>query len=138
MSYVKTKKALIQQLLTVVSASDVAFQNKYFDPKKKDLYYACYFVPVLAESTGKTLNSSDEQRGFFQVSIFVKSNSANYDNIQLEKADLISAAFRDTTTISYNGFTVDILETTTNQGFIDEPWFRRDLTINYVTFTTRT
>lgn len=137
MSYLKTKNALIQQLLTVVDAGDVAFENKAFDPKGKDFYYACYFVPVLAESTGKTLNSSDEQRGFFQVSVFVKSN-VNYDIIQLEKADLISSAFRDTTNIEFDGQRVEILESTLNAGFIDEPWFKRDLTINYLTFTTRT
>jgi len=137
MSYLKTKNALIQQLLTVVDAGDVAFENKNFDPKGKNFYYACYFVPVLAESTGKTLNSSDEQRGFFQVSVFVKSN-VNYDIIQLEKADLISSAFRDTTNIEFDGQRVEILESTLNAGFIDEPWFKRDLTINYLTFTTRT
>ena len=136
MSYLKTRKALIQQLLTVVSANDVAFENKFFDPKGKDFYYACYFIPVQAESTGKTLASSDEQRGFFQVSVFVKSN-VNYDIIQLEKVDLILSAFRDTTSISFDGLGVDILESTLNAGFIDDPWFKRDITINYLTYTTR-
>jgi len=137
MSYLNTKKALLTQLLTVVSADDVAFENKFYDPKTKNIWYGAYFVPATTESTGKTLASSDEQRGFLQVSVFVRSNSADYDNIQLEKVDLILSAFRDTTTVSYLDQTVSILESTLNNGSIDDPWFKRDITINYLTFSNR-
>jgi len=137
MSYLNTKQALIQQLLTVVSSSDVAFENRYFDPKDKDLWYAAYFMPVTTEGTGQSLSNAEEQRGFLQVSIFVRSNSADYDNIQLSKVDLILSAFKNTTTVSFSDQDVDILESTLNDGAIDDPWFKRDITINYLTFSNR-
>lgn len=137
MSYINTKQALIQQLLTVVSGDDVAFENKSFDPTGKPFWYAAFFRPATTETTGKTLTSSDQQFGFFQVSVFVKRNTAEYDNLQLEKIDLVLSAFKNTTSISFNGHNVDILETTVNNGRTSESWFQRDMTINYVTFSGR-
>lgn len=137
MSYFKTKQTLINELLTVIDAMDLAFENKAFNPENKSFYVACYFLPASSESMGKTLASSDQDRGIFQVSVFVPNNSDNFDNVQLEKIDLIAAVFRNTKQITYNGKTVEILDSSLNEGRNDESWFRRDLSINYLTYSTR-
>lgn len=137
MSYLNTKQALVQQLLTVATASNIAFENKEFNPAGKEFWYAAYFKPATTESTGKTLDSSDQQYGFFQVSVFTERNMADFDNLSLEKVDLILSAFQNTTSITYSGQKVDILETTVNDGRVSESWYQRDMTINYLTFSER-
>jgi hypothetical protein len=137
MSYLDTKQALLQQLLTVANSSQIAFENKTFDPTGSEFWYAAYFKPATTESTGKTLASSDQQYGFFQVSVFTERNLPAYDNLSLQKIDLILSAFKNTTTIAYNGQKVDILETTINDGRVSESWYQRDMTIYYLTFSER-
>jgi hypothetical protein len=141
MSYLKTKQALITQLLstpiTGVTAADIAFENKDFDPAGKSLWLACYFIPATSDSLGKTLASSDEQRGIFQVSVFVAMNSDNYDNAQFTVIDEVLAGFRYSTNTVYNGTQVDILESTVNNGTQNEAFFKRDISISYLTFNER-
>ena len=141
MSYLKTKQALLTQLLatpiTGITAVDIAFENNDFNPTGKALWLACYFIPATSDSLGKTLASSDEQRGIFQVSVFVAMNSDAYDNAQLTAIDQILSGFRYSTSTVYNGTTVDILESTVNNGTENESWFRRDISINYLTFNER-
>ena len=141
MSYLKTKQALITQLLatpiTGITGADIAFENKDFDPVGKALWLACYFIPATSDSLGKTLSSSDEQRGIFQVSVFVAMNSGNYDNVQFNAIDEILAGFRYSTATVYNDTTVDILESTVNNGTENEAFFRRDISISYLTFNER-
>ena len=141
MSYLKTKQALLTQLLatpiTGITAVDIAFENNDFNPTGKALWLACYFIPATTDSLGKTLASSDEQRGIFQVSVFVAMNSDAYDNAQLTAIDQILSGFRYSTSTVYNGTTVDILESTVNNGTENESWFKRDISINYLTFNER-
>lgn len=137
MSYLKTKQALIQQLQTVVNFNDVASENKTFDPANKSLWYAAYFLPVSTEMMGKTPASSDEQRGIFQVSVFVSLNSDQFDNNQLQAIDDVLSGFLYNTSIVYNGQQVDVLSSTVNNGSESESWFQRDISINYLTFSER-
>ena len=138
MSYLDTKQALVQQLLTAsISSNDIAFENKNFDPKNKPLWYAAYFIPASTEMMGKTQLSPDEQRGIFQVSIFIKLNSTTFDNDQLSAIDNILSVFKYNTETVYNTQTVSILESTVNNGAETESWFQRDISINYLTFSTR-
>lgn len=139
MSYLDTKQALAQKLIdaAVLPNSSIAFENKKFSPGKKTKWLACYFIPATEETTGKTVSSSDEQRGIFQVSVFVKKNSTNFDNDQLQLIDDIKAAFTYNDKAVYNGQQVDILESTVNNGFETDAWFQRDISINYLTFSTR-
>lgn len=137
MSYLDTKQALLQQLLTLVSDSDVTFENKDFDPANKTLWYAAYFIPATTDTTGKTLASSDEQRGIFQVSVSIPLNDSNFDNAQLSAIDAILSGFRYSDSLVYNGQTVDILESTVNNGIENESWFKRDISINYLTYSGR-
>ena len=141
MSYFKTKQALITQLLGAsipnITSSDIAFENKDFDPANKSLWLACYFIPATADSMGKTSASSDEQRGVFQVSVFTSLNNKDYDNTQLQTIDSILSAFQYNSSTVYNTQTVDILESTVNNGIENESWFKRDISVNSLTFSTR-
>ena len=137
MSYNNTQKALIQQLLTIVNPDDVAFENKRYKPDKKQLWYAAWFIPATSEITGKTAQSCDEQRGIFQVSIYIPVNLDDYDNTALEAIDTVLGAFTYNTRTEYNGQKVDILESTVNNGSEFESWYKRDISINYLTFSER-
>ena len=141
MSYLKTKQALITHLLatpiTGLTGADIAFENNDFNPTGKSLWLACYFIPATSETLGKTTASSDEQRGIFQVSIFVALNSINYDNAQLTAIDEILSGFLYNTNIVYNGQKVDILTSEVNNGSESEAWYQRDISINYLTFSER-
>ena len=138
MSYLKTKQALIQQLLTAsITADDIAFENKTFDPKNKSLWYAAYFIPATTDMMGKTATSSDEQRGIFQVSIFIPLNQGTFDNAQLVAVDSILSVFKYNTETVYNSQKVTILESTVNNGIETESWFQRDISVNYLTFSER-
>ena len=137
MSYLKVKKALLTQLLTAVSVNDLALENKKFDPSNKSLWYAAYFLPTSTDSMGKTSASSDEQRGIFQVSVFIDINRFDYDDTQLQSIDDIISAFTYNTSLVYNGQKVDILTSDVNSGSESEAWYQRDISINYLTFSER-
>lgn len=141
MSHLDIKQALITQLLstsiTDIDADDISFENKNFDPTGKPIWLACYYIPATSESLGKTLDSGDEQRGIFQVSVFVTLNSDNYDNLQLQAVDDILAGFRYSTSTVYNSQQVDILDSTVNSGTENEAYFKRDISINYLAFNKR-
>ena len=139
MSYLDTKQALITQLLatpiTGITSTDIAFENNDFDPTSKSKYIAAYFIPATSDSTGKELNAGQEQRGIFQVTVFIKLNGGNYDNDQLQIIDDILAGFQYSSQSVYNAQTVQILESTVNSGSENESWFKRDVSIDYLTIT---
>ena len=137
MSYYNTRQALIQRLIntsiTGITAADISYENSDFDPKGKRKFVAGYFIPATSEIMGKTSASSNDQRGIFQVSVFVKLNSDDYDNTQLQIIDSITTGFVYNTVTVYNGQKVQILESTVNSGSENEAWFKRDVSINYLT-----
>lgn len=141
MSYSDTKNAFITHLLanlpTGLTSDDVAFENRRFKPANKPLWIAAYFLPVSTESVGKTDASSDENRGLFQVSVFVDINSDQFDTLQLTAIDELITAFKYNTQLVYNTQTVDTLESTVNNGSESEAYYQRDVSINYLTFSTR-
>lgn len=141
MSYLNTKLALIQKLqnatITGITADDIAWENNNFDPSGKSQYIACYFIPAVTESLGKTLASSDQQEGIFQISVFISLDGGEYDHNQLQIVDDVLSEFQYSTSSVYNGQTVEILESTLNAGSENESWFKRDLSINYLTFSER-
>lgn len=141
MSFLDTKQALIKKLIggtyTGITASDIAYENNSFNPDGKSKYIATYFIPATTESTGKTSASGDEQRGIFQVSVFVKLLDGVLANDQLQIIDDIISEFQYGSTTVYNNQTVDILESTVNAGFENESWFKRDISIDYLTFSER-
>jgi len=141
MSYHKTKQALITQFLstniTGLSTNDIAFQNRFFDPANKALWVALSFIPATSVIMGKTTTDKNEDRGIFQVSVFVPVDNYQFDNVQTIAIDEILAGFQYNTNTVYNDQRVDILESTVNQGAESESWFQRDISINYLTFSTR-
>ena len=139
MSQYDTKQALITNLVSagIVPAADIAFENNKFVPAGKDLWLAAYFIPTSSGVTGKTVESSVEERGIFQVSVFVPLNDGSYDNLQLQTVDAVLSAFPESGTTSYNGQEVDFLESSVNGGQESDAWFQRDISINYLTFSTR-
>ena len=141
MSYYKTKQALTTQLIGAsipnITSADIAFENRDFDPANKSLWLSCYFIPATTDMMGKTPASGDEQRGIFQVSVFVALNNNEYDNVQLQTIDSVLSAFQYNSSTVYNDQKVDILESTVNNGTENESWFKRDISINYLTFSTR-
>jgi len=141
MSYLKTKQAfttfLLANLPTGLTSKDVAFENRKFKPANKSLWLAAYFIPATTEMMGKSSSDSDEQRGIFQVSVFVALNNKEFDSTQLAAIDELIAAFKYNTKLVYNTQTVDILESTVNTGSESEAWYQRDISINYLTFSTR-
>ena len=141
MSYLDTKQALLTQFLatsiTGLTSDNIAFQNKFFDPKNKPLWVALYFIPATSQIMGKSTTDRNEDRGIFQVSVFVALDNNEYDNAQLLAVDEVLAGFQYNTNTVYNGQQVDILESTVNQGAESEAWFQRDISINYLTFSNR-
>ena len=69
------------------TGDDVAFENYKFDPANKDLWLAAYFIPATTEAMGKTDASGDEQRGIFQISVFIALGNV-FDETQLTKEEL--------------------------------------------------
>lgn len=141
MSYLDTKQAFITYLLanlpTGLTSDDVAFENHKFDPSNKPLWLAAYFIPASSEMMGKSISDMDEQRGIFQVSVFVAINDNEFDNTQLQAIDEILSKFRYNTSLVYNTQTVDILNSDVNSGSESEAWYQRDISINYLTFSNR-
>ena len=141
MSYYDTKQALITQLVGAsiagITSADIAFENKDFDPSGKSIWLSCYFIPATSEMMGKTSTSGNEDRGIFQVSVFVALNNNDYDNAQLQAVDSILSSFQYNSSTVYNGQKVSILSATVNNGTENESWFKRDVSINYLTFSTR-
>ena len=137
MSYFDTRQALIQRLIntsiTGITAADISYENSDFDPKGKSKFIAGYFIPATSETTGKELAAIQERRGIFQVSVYVKLDSGQSDTAQLQIIDDILSGFAYGSVEVYNGQTINILESTVNSGSENEAWFKRDVSINYLT-----
>ena len=143
MSRLNTKQAFIIHLLanlpTGITANDVALENQKpaFDPKGKDLWLDTHWQEASSVATGKTQASSVEQRGFFQIDVNVPLVDHFDDNKLLSITDELSIIFNEGTTIVYNTQSVDILENSTSNASENGAWYRRFITINYLTFSTR-
>ena len=137
MSYSDTRQALIQRLIntsiTGITAADISYENSDFDPKGKSKFIAGYFIPATSETTGKELAAIQERRGIFQISVYVKLDSGQSDTAQLQMIDDILSGFAYGSVEVYNGQTINILESTVNSGSENEAWFKRDVSITYLT-----
>jgi hypothetical protein len=137
MSYLDTRQALIQKLvgtsITGITSADISYENSGFNPKGKSKFIAGYFIPATSETTGKELAAIQERRGIFQISVYVKLDGGQSDITQLEIVDSILSGFVYGSEAVYNGQTISILESTVNSGSENESWFKRDVSINYLT-----
>ena len=143
MSRLNTKQAFITHLLanlpTGVTADDVALENSNpsFDPKGKSLWLDTHYQEASNVPTGKTAASRDEQRGFFQIDINVPLVDHFNDNKLLSIVDELATTFQYGLTIAYNTQNVDLLENDSPNAAENGAWYRRFITINYLTFSTR-
>ena len=137
MSYFDTRQALIQRLIntsiTGITAAEISYENSDFDPKGKSKFIAGYFIPATSKTTGKELAAIQERRGIFQISVYVKLDSGQSDTAQLQMIDDILSGFAYGSVVVYNGQTINILESTVNSGSENEAWFKRDVSITYLT-----
>jgi hypothetical protein len=143
MSRFSTKEAFLEHLLanlpTGITDSDVARENQKpaFEPKGKSIWLDTHWQEASSSSLGKTQASGDEQRGFFQIDVNVPLVGYFNDNQLLSTIDELASVFRYGTTIVYNTQKVDILESTSPNSAENGAWYRRFITINYLTFSTR-
>lgn len=136
MSQLAIRNTLLSQVkitLTPLIGSNLAYENSDFNSEGLDSWCSFHFVPVTSESMGKSSASGDDERGFIQISVYIKTNALTYDNQQLTIIDGIKSDFHYGASFG----DVDILEVTLNNGYTVESWFKRDLTINYSSFQSR-
>ena len=143
MSRLNTKEAFTTHLLanlpTGVSAGDVALQNQKppFNPKGKSLWLDTHWQEASNDATGKSSSVANEGRGFFQIDVNVPLIDYFNDNQLLSIIDELSSAFSYGSTIVYNTQSVDILNSTSPDSAENGAWFRRFITINYLTFSNK-
>ena len=109
----------------------LAYQNKVFEPRGLSIWGALYLLPTTSESLGKGAQSSDDDRGIFQISVFTRENQ--YDNQLLDAVDEIK-------TLYFNGVIIDnvnILDVTVGNADTSNGYHSRAISINYSTYTTR-
>jgi len=139
MSYLKTRNALITKLLgatiTNITSSDIAYDNRDFDPTGKNYWLSAYLIPSDSQPTGKLTIDPSTDTGFFQVSVYVKTGL--YDVAQLEIIDSVLSEFTNSSVATYQDQDVCILNSTVNQGALSGGWWKRDITINYLTQSNR-
>ena len=136
MSETTTRNALLSAL---IGGTDypIAFENSHppFDPEPHELWLAQYYLPTSGDSRGKGSNSSQE-RGIYQVSIFIKASLTDYDNTMLQAKDEIKAIFSEGTILSDVGGDVLLYNNTSTGGSIQNGWFKTDLSFNFATYQT--
>ena len=143
MSRLYTKQALLDRLLTNlptgVTVDDIKFKNpwKAFETEGRDIWLKTHIVEASSDTTGKSRGDSDEQRGFFQIDVFIPRLGTDYDNKLYVATDEIATAFSFGTQLVYNGQVVNILDSTSPDSKEDGAWFRKMITINYLTISAR-
>ncbi len=143
MSDLKTLQALRTLLTTVVigglTNDDISYLDPPvpFDPANKTLWLSEAFVPVSSDTMGKTKASSDEDRGFYQITIFTPLLGGDFGVTSSGAVDNIKTVFFNGASEVYQGQKVDILDVTVQGQSESEAWLSRVVTINYLTFSER-
>ena len=112
----------------------IKFENQQnFDPFSFSMFVDLSMFHSRNERMGKTFKDSQEDEGFFQISIYVENGSFDYDNGVLELVDFISENFNQAL-----GENVHISNVRCNQGRYSSPsdaasdWYIRDMTIEWM------
>ena len=143
MSDTNTLKALRALLLstaiTGVTSAEISFIDppEAFDPANKDLWIKEDFLPASSESTGKTKASSNEDRGIYQLTVYVPLLKGDYGTSLSTAVDEIKAGFFYGETTAHLTQNVDILEANANGIETNDAWSRRVISINYLTFSNK-
>jgi hypothetical protein len=117
-------------VLTAASPDNVAMPNVGFDPGTLEKYYEIFIVP--GRSAAVDMDSLNEQRGFCQVSCFVKEKVGEIKAVTM--ANKIIAAFPRNTRFKDTAFRIDIVQPAYySQGLnTDNGWYMVPVTIPYV------
>jgi hypothetical protein len=141
MSYLDTRQALITQFLattvTGLTVADIASDNEFFDPANKSIWVMLTVIPASSDAMGKGSTDTNEDRGIFQVSVYIPINIKDRSILAVTAVDEIRAGFQFNTATVYNGQQVSIQDINVNQGRPTEAWFQTDISINYLTFSNR-
>jgi hypothetical protein len=141
MSYLDTRQALVTQFLattvTGLDVANIASDNEFFDPSNKSLWVMLTVIPASSNAMGKGYADTNEDRGIFQVSVFVPINTKDRSILSATAVDQILAGFQFNSLAMYNGQQVSIQDINVNQGRVSEAWFQTDITIEYLTFSNR-
>ena len=133
MGSITLRDSLLNGVKGVIPIDNIATENTKFNPNALNYFVAAFYMPATVEALGKQKPSRDDWRGVFQVSIFVKLNAIDYDNQQLQIADDLKSTFFVGAEIG-EAF---IESAELNQGGTEDGWFKRDLSINYISYQTR-
>lgn len=108
-----------------------------FSPYGQSLWFDEMFIPATSESLGKTKQSSDSDRGIYQITVYTPTDVGDYGKSMSDAVSAIKAVFYNGVSNVYQGQKVDIIEVTAQGQSENESWVRRVISINYLTFTTR-
>jgi hypothetical protein len=140
MSYLDTRQALVTQFLatavTGLTVADIGYDS-FFKPANKSLWVMLTVIPASSSAMGKGHTDANEDRGIFQVSVFIPIKTKDKDIVAYTAVDEVLAGFQFNTSAVYNGQDVTILDATVNQARLSEAWFQTDISINYLTFSNR-
>lgn len=131
MSVLSIQKAFLTQLKSEFPDVEILYENKNKKPKGGEFLEA-FLIPVSNESTGKASQSTQDE-GIFQVTVAV--SKGKFDTRQLELVDRVFSAFGINTFLSYNSNTIEITEYSVNAGREVDGFYKRDVSINYLTFS---
>jgi hypothetical protein len=122
---------------TTISNTSYTDPPEVFTPYGKSLWFDEDFIPATSESLGKTQQSSDSDRGIYQITVYTPIDVGDYGESMSNAVNAIKAVFFNGVSNVYQGQKVDIIEVTTQGQVENEAWVRRIISINYLTFNGR-
>lgn len=135
MSYVN----IFSALRTKLESADLGFlildENKSQNTKNIDTYLADFILPVTTESMMKEAEGSREENGIYQISIFTRADIGRGKIFGI--ADSIKNVFKYDDEYVFSGTTVQVQESTANQGRNDNGRFVVDVSINWFSYIQR-
>lgn len=137
MSIAKVRSALVQAFVTgsFFNQTEVAYENKKFDPPKDKPWAAFFFVPIQPVVFTLGTGGYDEQRGFVQIDLNYPTDDGEKD--VAAKADAIRDAFKAGFQFSYSGQEVRIVSCGRSQGRSINNYYRVSITIQFLAFIVR-
>lgn len=145
MSLLAIRNTLLTPIYDAVEASTVdgitqdaiAYENEAFNPEGFDKWLYVYVLPAESISLGQGSNSSDEERGILQISVYIKQNLPNMDLGQWTTIDDILDVYKRNSESTYVGTKVTFEDHSVSSGRADGSFFVRDISINYFSYVER-
>jgi len=127
----------------VTSSTTTDTNTSYIDPPEdftpygKSLWFDEGFIPATSDTLGKTKQSSDSDRGVYQITVYTPIDVGDYGKSMSDAVSAIKAVFYNGASNVYQDQKVDILKVTAQGQSENESWVRRIISINYLTFSSR-